>query len=1015
MRIDQPHGRIADATTPAAFGYHPLGAPLLARLNAAYATRSVIAVSRLAQKWGFPAERIPHGASVDSAWRTVIVWAAPAGTLPNVLAGVYADPRVADHHKRIHTLAEWDYDARIEAYLSRYLDRVDGAGHDIRHEHYVDLSAIDAGRSLARPAELKDYLGVDLPRITERIFRAFRKSRRRTPPAPPRPVATRAGWLEPHVIDRLQHGTRSVVLGEAGSGKTWTLRRVLGAAGDAWRSGSRTARDWLPVPVWVPLRDFSGMRSSPDSHAEPQPFRDFPTDCFHELAPIHDILIRGRCVLLLLDAFDELPQRGADGRDLRREVLDALNGVQRFVLSCRADDYRNELAGFPGVTHLELLPLDPTQIQAAIGRRFSGAETPSAQALWADIGGTPALISAGEKAFASGDHTPFWEPRTAAPKGTTAATTTMAASSSAPTTTTVSPDYSSAEQVAIRSARQADSLMRLARSPIRMSWLTEIHDAGGSIPPDRAALRRALIDHRLASSQQDQQHQPPAETGRTGSEARDLVQRTVVALHDIALLMQQVQRPVIARAVVRERLGDSAAEELIATAVGANLLTEQAGELAFEHGLLQGHFAALTLLPLLERDEPPREIFAAGEGWWDPHVWREAFHLLAELEAAGEPGRLRVAHWLASISPETALDIVTACDESPGAYKDLPPTLQAALVAAARAKLDEPHPHGRAAAYRVLGRLGADDRAGVGVGVTRTAEGLSLPDITWCEVPAGACLYQDDPLRHVLAFHIARYPITWSQFQAFVDDPSGYRDPTWWTAGPKAPPAAPLAAHWPIGNHPRDSVSWYEAMAFCAWLAERLRAQGELADDEQIRLPTEVEWEKAARGEGGREYPWPQGATAAKSVSAYLPGSANTDETGDFAGQTVGALRLGRTSAVGAYPASRTTYGAFDMAGNLWEWCTGCYDPALPGIVARVVRGGSWATGHRSAGASFRDWGLPGLRSPNEGFRVVRTAHDAPDLAAEVVPIPDLSTLLPEALIPRWHEVPDDISGMHPR
>jgi hypothetical protein len=208
----------------------------------------------------------------------------------------------------------------------------------------------------------------------------------------------------------------------------------------------------------------------------------------------------------------------------------------------------------------------------------------------------------------------------------------------------------------------------------------------------------------------------------------------------------------------------------------------------------------------------------------------------------------------------------------------------------------ESAPAARAAIGSALGRLGLDHRPGVGL----TPDGL--PDIDWVAIPGGRFVYQDGERRTCEPFRIARYPVTHARFQTFVDDPDGYPRDRWWK-GLTAPGRQPQPARWPIANHPRETVSWHEAMAFCVWLTERLGlgAWGLL-----IRLPTEPEWERAARGTEGLVYPW---------GNDYRAGYANIDETWDGAGTHA----LGQTSPVGLYPQGALPEGVRDLSGNVWE------------------------------------------------------------------------------------------------
>jgi formylglycine-generating enzyme required for sulfatase activity len=209
----------------------------------------------------------------------------------------------------------------------------------------------------------------------------------------------------------------------------------------------------------------------------------------------------------------------------------------------------------------------------------------------------------------------------------------------------------------------------------------------------------------------------------------------------------------------------------------------------------------------------------------------------------------------------------------------------------------------------------------------------------------------------VSEFYIQRYPVTVAQFGMFVGQ-SGY--------SPRDPDCLKGAA-----NHPVVNVDWKDAVAYCAWLDGKLRENGpqdlrrRLEQGWQVRLPSEAEWEKAARGTDGRIYPW---------GDEFDPDKANLESV------------IGGTSPVGSFPGDLSPYGVLDMAGNVWEWCSDWYDEkAYAGRAGKLVRdprgpekgesrtlrGGSWGSLTWDARCASRYGGAPDLFDGRIGFRLV--------------------------------------------
>ncbi|MFE3829833.1 formylglycine-generating enzyme family protein [Streptomyces sp. NPDC059092] len=238
----------------------------------------------------------------------------------------------------------------------------------------------------------------------------------------------------------------------------------------------------------------------------------------------------------------------------------------------------------------------------------------------------------------------------------------------------------------------------------------------------------------------------------------------------------------------------------------------------------------------------------------------------------------------------------------------------------------------------------------------------SVPPVAWVTVPEGVLVRGTDerdvpalvrrhadldlpqdwflkecPQKEILVpgFAMSRTPVTWAQWAVFADEHTL-----------EAPPSGP-------DDHPVAGVTWQQATDFCAWLAERTGLP--------VRLPTETEWERAARGGDDREYPWGNGFDAARAN--LLP------------------LGLNGTSPVASFPSGASPFGLLDMAGNVDEWTATPYEPysGAPGGVApeetwasdrHVTRGGSWRH-NRDLARCARRHGAYDPIPHDTGFRLV--------------------------------------------
>jgi formylglycine-generating enzyme required for sulfatase activity len=194
-----------------------------------------------------------------------------------------------------------------------------------------------------------------------------------------------------------------------------------------------------------------------------------------------------------------------------------------------------------------------------------------------------------------------------------------------------------------------------------------------------------------------------------------------------------------------------------------------------------------------------------------------------------------------------------------------------------------------------------------------------------------------------------------------------------------------------LPNHPVVRVTWYEAMAFTRWFDKQVKEKGFIIARFEIRLPTEAEWEKAARG--GLQRPekalFAPLANLVFNPNISLITNENTDRIYPWGDQVntnhanYEDTGIGNTSAVGCFPGGKSVYGCEEMSGNVFEWCRTQWresykdaaDEDINGKASRVVRGGSFAYYVRNVRCACRYWDFPGDGLINVGFRVVLSPY----------------------------------------
>jgi formylglycine-generating enzyme required for sulfatase activity len=485
--------------------------------------------------------------------------------------------------------------------------------------------------------------------------------------------------------------------------------------------------------------------------------------------------------------------------------------------------------------------------------------------------------------------------------------------------------------------RAVAEIRRMARNPLMLTALAVVHWNERRLPEQRADLYKSILTWMARSHEQ--------KPGRMKAD------RCLTLLQQLALAMQTAPEgrlkqigkgraasalePYFTEVAEPDRLrraGDFLEQEEIESGI----IVSRGHEIAFRHLTFQEYLAAKAIGGM--NDEPQRKLLLA-EGAVYQTEWREVALLLGGVLYEQGLDRVNglVSAILTDLGDGQSLARQARCagllgamvrDLQPLNYKPADPRYQQVMDA-------------------VLGIFDAKQAAAIEFSVRlEAAEALGQagdprlhphnPD-NWIPIEAGEFRMGEQQVKVSLgAYRIGRYPVTVEEYRRFVED-DGYQAERWWSAGgfgkfkgPEKWDEQLLHPNWPV-----TWVSWYEAAAYCAWAGGR--------------LPSEAEWERAARGVAGRRYPW---------------GDPEPDEArANF------DMKVGKPTPVGLYPAGATPEGIADMAGNVWEWTDDWYDEAK---TVRVLRGGAFDDYARLLRASSRGWVVPDSRFYVIGFRCVR-------------------------------------------
>lgn len=726
---------------------------------------------------------------------------------------------------------------------------------------------------------------------------------------------------------------RVALIGGAGSGKSTLLRYLAFLLAKAALDMNRRPAVQLPegksslVPILIPLRNFREYRefcAQVPHQAVDDPRSGtlagfIPWYLQHNGSPLSvskdfvERLLQGGGCLLMLDGLDEVVSRDMRGQ-VRQEVENLVTSLPPgnvVLVTAREAGYRENAVFGDDFVRLDVQPLDEEQIRVLV-------------ASWCR------LLYPGEEKQRAQEL------------------------------------LIAIEQINERYLDQG--LPPLVSTPLMTTMVVSVKWGEAKLPRERARLYEACVNVILQAqyNPEDKAGTVLVNWGGDPDEQHEWLSVLALAMHEGGQASAVVSEQHVRKALSQKLAPESLQQFLEAVRHRGGLLEERAELFQFVHLTFQEFLTARWFANERERVWPRLQ----------PHLtdpwWREVFLLtygcaqMLHRTTANE-----YLHWLSTqdgVGEQrlAGLELAGAAllerenpkpEDLQRQAKDLAGALTDPKVAASAAL--------RARAGDTLARLG-DPRFCEDAWYLPAEERLGF-----VKVSAGAFFMGEGDAQHEVTlpydYYIARYPVTVAQFRAFVEDEK------------YEPKDGDCLQELP--NQPVQFVKWHDARAYCQWLTKQLHAGRKVPDAVArqareegwvVTLPSEAEWEKAARGTEGWIYPW---------GNDWREDHANTAEAG-----------IGRPSAVGSFPQGASPFGCQDMAGNVWEWTRSLWgkDPSNPEFgypynpkdprredltasdnVLRVLRGGSYGNTQGNARCAARYRYGPYYRNAVLGFRMV--------------------------------------------